>query len=80
MTVTTLVLSIVCYLAVDRLGLQSLVLAFPEILLVAVAFDVILGKWRGLRLLEYVRFFGVLGREPTEPRPAAAARREGPPS
>jgi transglutaminase-like putative cysteine protease len=57
MTATTLVLSIACYLVVDRGGLQSLVLAFPEILLATVALDVALGKWRGLRLLEYVRFF-----------------------
>jgi transglutaminase-like putative cysteine protease len=55
-TLTTLCLSIVCYLAVDGAGLQSLVLAFPELLLGAVAFDVLLGKWRGLRLLEYARF------------------------
>jgi transglutaminase-like putative cysteine protease len=68
MTLTTLVLSIVCYLAVDRIGLQSLVLAFPETLLLTVAFDVLLGKWRGLRLLEYVRFFGVLGDEPEDRR------------
>jgi len=56
MTVTTLVLSVVCYLVVDHAGLQSLVLAYPELLLAAVAFDVLLGKWRGLRLLEYRRF------------------------
>jgi transglutaminase-like putative cysteine protease len=55
-TFTTLCLSIVCYVVVDRGGLQSLVLAFPELLLGAVAFDVLLGKWRGLRLLEYARF------------------------
>jgi hypothetical protein len=69
-TATTLLLSIVCYLVVDRAGLQSLVLAFPEILLATVVFDVVLGKWRGLRLLEYARFVGATGRE--RPGPLAA--------
>ena len=62
MTATTLLLAVTCYLVVDRAGLQSLVLAFPEIILATVAFDVLLGKWRGLRLLEYVRFLGAVPR------------------
>jgi len=72
MTTTTLLLSIVCYLVVDRAGLQSLVLAFPEILLATVLFDVLLGKWRGLRLVEYVRFLGAVDRR--RPEPLAPAR------
>ncbi len=56
MTLTTLGLAIACYIVVDQAGLQSLVLTFPEILLGTVLFDVLLGKWRGIRLLEYVRF------------------------
>src|SRR5437899_3157561 len=63
LTATTLGLSIVCYLVVDRAGLQSLVLAFPEILVATVVVDVLLGKWRGLRLLEYVRFLGAVGEQ-----------------
>ena len=80
-TATTLLLSIACYLVVDRGGLQSLVLTFPEILLATVAFDVVLGKWRGLRLLEYARFMGTAGRERREPlAPAAPSAPERPPS
>jgi hypothetical protein len=56
MTVNTLVLSIACYLIVDRAGLQSLVLAYPELLLGTVVLNVLVGKWRGVRLLEYRRF------------------------
>jgi len=73
-TVTTLLLSIVCYLVVDRAGLQSLVLAFPEILLATVAFDVLVGKWRGLRLLEYGRFMAAVRRERREPLAPATPR------
>jgi transglutaminase-like putative cysteine protease len=64
MTLTTLLLSITCYLVVDRGGLQSLVLAYPEILLGVVAFDVLLGKWRGLRVAEYVRFYRAVPEPP----------------
>jgi len=56
MTASTLVLSIVCYLVVEYAGLQSLILAFPEILIGVIVLDVVLGKWRGLRLSEYIRF------------------------
>jgi transglutaminase-like putative cysteine protease len=62
MTLTTLGLAIVCYLVVDQAGLQSLLLAFPELVLATVLLDVMLGKWRGLRLLEYARFARVIPR------------------
>ncbi|TMA57104.1 MAG: hypothetical protein E6J75_08305, partial [Deltaproteobacteria bacterium] len=77
MTLATLFLSVACYLVVDQAGLQSLVLAFPEILLLTVAFDVVLGKWRGVRLLEYVRFFRTMrhGREEAASGSTAEARR-----
>ena len=76
MTATTLGLSLACYLVVDRGGLQSLVLAFPEILLATVVFDVLLGKWRGLRLLEYTRFLAAVRHAP--PAPVTAPRSELP--
>ncbi|MFN8543422.1 MAG: 7TM domain-containing protein [Candidatus Binatia bacterium] len=56
MTLNTLLLAVACYLAVDRSGLSSLLLAWPEVLLVSVALDVVVGRWRGMRLLEYLRF------------------------
>lgn len=56
LAVNTLVLSALCYLAVDLTGLQSILLSFPELLLAAIVVDIGLGKWRGLRWLEYLRF------------------------
>lgn len=76
MTLTTLGLAIVCYLVVDQAGLQSLLLAFPELVLLTVLLDVALGKWRGLRLLEYLRFANAVPREtPAVLRPS---ERRGP--
>ncbi len=56
LTLNTLLLSMACYVIVDRAGLQSLVLAYPELLLATVVVNVAVGKWRGVRLLEYRRF------------------------
>jgi cellulose synthase/poly-beta-1,6-N-acetylglucosamine synthase-like glycosyltransferase len=62
LTVNTLVLSALCYVVIEGTGLQSRLLTYPEILVGAIVLDVVLGKWRGLRLLEYVRFFDLTRR------------------
>ncbi|HUI27348.1 MAG TPA: 7TM domain-containing protein [Candidatus Kryptonia bacterium] len=62
LTINTLLLAATCYLAVESTGLQSIVLVFPEVLIGAIVIDVVLGKWRGLRLLEYARFFDLTRR------------------
>lgn len=62
LTINTVGLAALCYLAIDGTGLQSILLAFPELLVVAVGVDIALGKWRGLRLLEYLRFFDLTRR------------------
>jgi len=41
-------------MSLDVLG--SIVLAFPETLLLTLAMFFIIGRWPGLRLLEYIRF------------------------
>jgi hypothetical protein len=75
-TLSTLALAVVCYLVVELGGLQSLLLAYPEMLLGTVAVNVALGKWRGLRLLEYVRFRrAVADAAPAVPAQDAAAPR-----
>lgn len=53
--VTIIVVS-ACYAVMDSLFLQSLVLSFPELLLVVIALHLWLGKWMGMRVLEFVRF------------------------
>ncbi len=49
-----------CYVVMNSLALQILLIGFPEILLVVVAVDVYLGRWVGLRVSEYLRFKGLL--------------------
>lgn len=75
LTANTLLVCASCYLAIEWAGLQSIVLSFPEVLLGVVALEVAIGKWRGLRLLEYLRFAD-LGRPAGAPesRPSEPGR------
>jgi hypothetical protein len=56
LTRNTLLVCAACYVTIEWAGLQSIVLSFPEVLIGVVALEVAIGKWRGLRLLEYLRF------------------------
>jgi len=55
-TLTTLIVISACYAVMDSLFLQSLFLAFPEMLLVVIALNLWLGKWIGMRATEFFRF------------------------
>ncbi len=55
-TATTLVVIAACYAVMDSLFLQSMILAFPELMLVVIALNLWLGKWIGMRLTEFIRF------------------------
>jgi len=60
LTLETLLLSIISTLIIQWDALQTLVLGFPEIILVTIPINVLLGKWTGLRLSEYIRFRKIL--------------------
>lgn len=52
----TLLVVAACYFAMDSLFLQSMMLAFPELILITIALNMWLGRWMGIRVLEFVRF------------------------
>ncbi len=56
----TLAVMLACYAVMNSLALQVLLIGFPEVLLLVVAADLYLGRWVGVRLLEYVRFRRIL--------------------
>jgi hypothetical protein len=60
----TLVVVTVAYLCINSLSLQVMMLAFPELLLAVVVIDLWLGRWMGMRLLEWVRFRSLLSSQP----------------
>ncbi len=58
----TLVVMLACYVVMNSLALQVLVIGFPEVLFLVVAADLYLGRWVGMRLSEYLRFRALLDR------------------
>lgn len=52
----TFLVSGACFLAIDWTALQMVVVAFPEILMINVAINLVIGSWTGLRLVEVGRF------------------------
>lgn len=57
---TTVIVIAAAYAVMSSLFMQSLFIAFPELLLVVMALNVWLGRWVGMRLMEYVRFHHLL--------------------
>lgn len=57
LTIETIILAVICFLVLSLEGLQRFAVLNPEVTVASVAvFDVFLGKYVGLRLLEYWRF------------------------
>ena len=55
-TFATLIVVAAAYAVMGSQFLQSMVMAFPEILLIIIALNLWLGKWIGMRLSEFIRF------------------------
>ena len=56
----TVVVVLACYVVMNSLAIQVLVSGFPEVLLLAIAANIYLGRWVGVRLLELWRFRGLM--------------------
>jgi len=52
----TVFAALICVFIVQWDIFQSMVLAYPELTLLSIVVDIILGRWTGLRLFEYFRF------------------------
>lgn len=55
-TAWTLALATFSYIVVSSEIFRTLILSYPEITLLAIPINIILGRWSGLRLTEYFRF------------------------
>ncbi|PIT98408.1 MAG: hypothetical protein COT71_00760 [Candidatus Andersenbacteria bacterium CG10_big_fil_rev_8_21_14_0_10_54_11] len=63
----TLVLAVLCYYLVSSEIFRSLVLSYPEVVLLAIPLNIMLGRWGGLRLTEYIRFRTLLQHDTHNP-------------
>lgn len=52
----TVLAALICVMIVQWTAFQSVVLAYPELILLTILMNFLLGKWTGLRLIEYFRF------------------------
>jgi hypothetical protein len=52
----TILGSLFCVFIIQFQTLQAVILAFPELIFLTILINIALGRWTGLRLLEYVRF------------------------
>jgi hypothetical protein len=55
-TLQTLVVVVMCYYTITSRTMEAVFLAFPELFLVIIACMIVLGRWIGLRVIEYKRF------------------------
>ena len=56
LTGETLLISIIGYFILNSMTLQNFILDHPGFILILIIFDIILARWTGLRLVEYLRF------------------------
>ena len=52
----TVLVSVMCYFIAEWTFLKTLMLGHPELILFFIVANVVLGRWTGLRFMEYVRF------------------------
>ena len=56
LTLETIILSIISYYILSWDYLQAFVINYPEITILIILINIIIGRWTGLRLFEYLRF------------------------
>ncbi len=64
LTLETLIIAIICAFIISRVSIQKFVILNPELTLFGViGINLLIGKYKGLRLLEYFRFDSILKRD-----------------
>ncbi|MAF80895.1 hypothetical protein CL628_02670 [bacterium] len=60
LTAWTMLLSVLCYFVVSWELLRTVLLAYPELMLLTIPINIAMGRFTGLRLTEYIRFRDLL--------------------
>lgn len=64
--IVTLFVTYVCFFFMSSLFLQTSFLAFPELIVFVIALNIWLGRWVGLRVMEFWRFRGIIFKGQTD--------------
>ncbi|MBU1178570.1 PKD domain-containing protein [Patescibacteria group bacterium] len=59
LSLETILVSVACYYLASWSALNTFVLAYPEVILLTFIINILLGRWVGLRISEYIRFRAV---------------------
>lgn len=65
LSLETILVSVICYWIVNWEWFKTLILSYPELVLLTIVINIVLGKWTGLRLSEYFRFKSLLKKSKT---------------
>ncbi|MEL6538007.1 MAG: 7TM domain-containing protein [Bacteroidota bacterium] len=57
---STLLVTLVIYFILSSVSIQNFILTFPEVIFCLAGLNLLLGKWIGLRVMEYRRFYKVI--------------------
>ena len=60
MTLQTIIVAAVAYYVMNSRSMETLFLAFPELFLGIIGLNILLGRWIGIRMLEYIRFKAII--------------------
>ncbi len=58
-TLNTLVVIVICFYFMNSTFLQLAMLSFPELILLLAGFNILIGRWSGIRFTEFIRFYPV---------------------
>ena len=58
--VQTIIAAMIIFVVLNAKAIQSFLITFPESILIIAGINLLLGKWIGLRVLEYKRFFHII--------------------
>ncbi|NQV12943.1 MAG: PKD domain-containing protein [Parcubacteria group bacterium] len=56
LSLETILVSVACYFLASWSAFNTFVLAYPEVILLTFVVNILLGRWVGLRISEYIRF------------------------
>jgi hypothetical protein len=63
-SLNTVIVTLTAYFFIHSTILQLIMLSFPEIILMLIAINIMVGRWAGFRLLEYLRFIQLIKDKP----------------
>ncbi len=62
-TLNTLVVIVICFYFMNSTFLQLSMLSFPELIILLVGLNILIGRWSGIRFTEFIRFYPVFQKE-----------------